>query len=681
MPQEKLKGLKELIHLLNDGRRLKAEDAQWVGILARSSAWNPAMDKSARQLAQKYMGQLVRRGMKVELILSKLPPIGKIEPKPRPLPPALRKPSASRLPAVQFKATLHDDMIRLASDGYPGRAMTDYVRECAGALAVYDNKKIKGKQAKFLYWEIPISCAGRLLWMIDPKRQKIKKDALISKVLKARVALQAKSIADSEKSVGTIEVAGIGGRVDPDSGEVDKMRGYQRAGVEYFVRQAGGIVSGFFADEMGIGKTLQSLATVRHLNTFPLVIVVPASVKLNWYVEVNRWVRNLNPGSVLILSGRKPSTIHASTGIVIINYDILKGWAEELIKWSPQAVIFDEAHKLKDGSTQRSKAAKKLSLSKSVNVRLMLTGTPVIKNTFDYLSPLTILGRIQQFGGRTKYLERYCKKGHFGGYESHSKKRSEELTTVLRRDGMYVRRLKKVVMPQLPDKSYFKVPFEIRQMPEYKAAKKEAKRFLTWARVEMAAAKQERRKPEGRAVAANMIALTPLMQAVSKCKIKAALKWMDDQISYGEKLIIFTVYTDSVNVISNHLKCPKIYGDTKVTDRHGIVERLNNDPDCMAVVGNTVAMGEGLNMQKAARTVVFFEEPWTTALFDQCTDRAHRDGQKLAVMVYSLLATGTPDDVRHNALARKRIDVDAATEGDVDVRKEMALKLEKMLED
>ena len=73
-----------------------------------------------------------------------------------------------------------------------------------------------------------------------------------------------------------LEVPGLGGELKP----------FQRAGVSYLLAQR----RAFLADEQGLGKTIEALATLEADGAYPAIVVCPASLKLNWMREIERWL-------------------------------------------------------------------------------------------------------------------------------------------------------------------------------------------------------------------------------------------------------------------------------------------------------------------------------------------------------------------------------------------------------
>ncbi|MGH2823422.1 MAG: SNF2-related protein, partial [Thermoleophilaceae bacterium] len=154
-----------------------------------------------------------------------------------------------------------------------------------------------------------------------------------------------------------------------------ELHPFQRAGVRYALARR----RTFIADEQGLGKTVQALATLEVDEAFPAVVVCPASMKLTWERESLHW---LPDRSVAVLDGRADagwSDEAEEAEIVVLNYDILEAHLERLAARRPRAVVFDESHYVKNPGAARTKAA--LELAERLPdgaLRLALTGTPVL---------------------------------------------------------------------------------------------------------------------------------------------------------------------------------------------------------------------------------------------------------------------------------------------------------------
>ncbi|HUR03523.1 MAG TPA: SNF2-related protein, partial [Nonomuraea sp.] len=111
------------------------------------------------------------------------------------------------------------------------------------------------------------------------------------------------------------------------------------------------------ADEPGLGKTAQALLAAEATNAYPLLAVVPNVVKTNWAREVGIWTPHRKP-TVIHGNGE---TIDGFADVVIVNYEVLDrhvGWIGD---FGFRAMVVDEAHFIKNKTSQRSQRVLALS--------------------------------------------------------------------------------------------------------------------------------------------------------------------------------------------------------------------------------------------------------------------------------------------------------------------------------
>ena len=143
----------------------------------------------------------------------------------------------------------------------------------------------------------------------------------------------------------------------------EQMYSFQIDGVKFLESRNG---NALIADSMGLGKTLQAIGYfIQHPDTFPVLIVCPASVKLNWRNEVIKWTKCQNK-YIEILSGRTPLESLPFAHWYIINYDILQDWEEVIIKHKMQGIIIDECQYISNSKALRTKSFKNCLFSGSM---------------------------------------------------------------------------------------------------------------------------------------------------------------------------------------------------------------------------------------------------------------------------------------------------------------------------
>ena len=213
----------------------------------------------------------------------------------------------------------------------------------------------------------------------------------------------------------------------------------------------------FLADEQGLGKTVEALATIEADGAYPAIVVCPASLKLNWMREIGRW---LPERSAQMLDGNRGAVPTAD--LTVVNYDIVAGRLEALTALAPRAVALDESHYCKNPGAKRTQAAQQLCASvPGEGLVLALTGTPVMNRPPELISQLRILGRLGDFGSGTQFGQR------FRGHDAH-----QRLHWHLRAR-CFARRLKADVLPQLPAKTRAVLPVALDNEAEYRLAERD----------------------------------------------------------------------------------------------------------------------------------------------------------------------------------------------------------------
>ena len=159
---------------------------------------------------------------------------------------------------------------------------------------------------------------------------------------------------------------------------------------------AAGHRSFLLADEPGLGKTAQALLAAQAADAYPLLVVVPNVVKANWAHEAELWTPG-HPATVIHGNGE---TIDGFADIVVVNYEVLDrhvGWLGDL---GFRGMVVDEAHFIKNKTSQRSQHV--LQLAERIRTRtpnpllMALTGTPLINDIEDFKAIWQFLGWIDE---------------------------------------------------------------------------------------------------------------------------------------------------------------------------------------------------------------------------------------------------------------------------------------------
>jgi SWI/SNF-related matrix-associated actin-dependent regulator of chromatin subfamily A-like protein 1 len=435
-----------------------------------------------------------------------------------------------------------------------------------------------------------------------------------------------------------VEVKGLRGKLYP----------YQQTGVAFIEMNEG---KALLADEMGLGKTIQALAWLQmHPRKRPVIIVVPASLKLNWAKEALNWMRNPN---VEILTGTTPWEPYGN--ILIINYDVLHNWVPMLRDYEPKVLITDECHYYKSNSAKRTKAIK--LLAKQIPHVIALSGTPILNRPIEIYNAIRIIDP-NLFPNYMAFTERYCGRRFTGfGWDYNGASHTEELHEKLI-GSIMIRRLKKDVLKQLPAKVRSFVPIQIDNEGEYKAAETD---FLTFI--------QETKGKEAAIRASNaetLAQINTLKQLAVRGKMRMAINWIKDFLEVEGKLVIFAIHRATIEQIMTEFGsiAVKIDGSVSMTQRQQAVDEFQTNENIRLFVGNIKAAGVGITLT-ASSNVVFLELPWTPGELSQAEDRCHRIGQEYTVNAHYLLATDTIEDRIIHILDTKRKVLDAVLDGKI----------------
>ncbi len=430
------------------------------------------------------------------------------------------------------------------------------------------------------------------------------------------------------------------------SGVSSRLREYQRTGVRFFVKYDG---SALLGDDMGLGKTCQSLSYVAHKDRYPLLIICPATLKLNWQDEYTMWCGDKE--SVAVLNGRKPYRVGAK--VVIINYDILTYWESMLIRWSPTQIIADEVQKVKKTSGNVAKRTQAfMNICKNRDL-IALSGTPIENRPYEFFNILNLL-RPKIFKSSFQFGAQFCgapsRNRYTGQVEYKGSKNLAELNALLRT--VMLRRLKKDVLTELPAKTRVAVPMEldVKLRKEYYELEESIKNARE---VNIANGIEVKNSVEA------------LKQLAVKMKMVSVIKWIKDYLEGGEKLVVFGIHRAVIAELMQEFGkiAVKIDGSVTGAKRHEAVNRFQNDPSIRLLFGNLQAAGVGITLTTAPATA-HIEFDWGPSSHIQGEDRIYRIGQEAdAVFAYYLIAKGTIEESLLKMIDHKQRILDKILDG------------------
>jgi SNF2 family DNA or RNA helicase len=414
------------------------------------------------------------------------------------------------------------------------------------------------------------------------------------------------------------------------------------------------------ADEPGLGKTAQALLAAQAANAYPLLAVVPNVVKTSWAREAGIWTPT-RPVTVIHSDGE---TVDAFSDIVVVNYDILDRHVGWLGMHGFRAMVVDEAHFIKNKTSQRSRHV--LRLSEQIRERtarpllMALTGTPLINDIEDFRAIWQFLGWIgdtEPGPALMDVLERT------GLNPSDSDFYPAARTAVIELG--IVRRRKIDVAADIPARRIADMPVElegslgqsirdaeralaqrlVRRYESALAARSDAKapKGIDHALVRQVAT-WERRDAKETSSEGNVFSL---MRRIGQAKAVLAADYTAQLSHNVGKVVFFAKHIDVMDTAEETfarrgIRYSSIRGDQTSRVRQANIDAFVNEDDVAVAVCSLTAAGVGLNLQIASN-VVLSELSWTAAEQTQAIDRVHRIGQDQPVTAWRILAAQTID--------------------------------------
>jgi len=441
------------------------------------------------------------------------------------------------------------------------------------------------------------------------------------------------------------------------------LRPYQREGASFLLNLTEAGFGACLADDMGLGKSIQVIAWLCHLQRMGILekqgalLVAPASLLDNWRAEIQRFAphltcfllhpAHLSPQDEALLRRDAPALL-GRAHVILSSYGVAARHAEALGAVHLPALILDEAQAIKNFDSQRSRAMRRLSAAR----RVAMSGTP-IENSLEELFSLM----------------HFLNPGLLGtpkGFQAMLREMKEDYAPLRRLIRPFIlRRLKtdRTLLPDLPPKI---------EKPHYCYLSEEQARLYAHEVARMQMLIQE---PDPQARMA--LILPQLMRFKQICnhpaqylgephfepersgKMMALRELLRGFASRGECCLIFTQYRSMMEAL--HDMAAEVYarpglllhGGTPIAARQGLVDQFQHPDGPPFMLLSLKAAGTGLTLTRAHQ-VVHFDRWWNPAVERQASDRAHRMGQTRPVTVHPMICRGTLEENVHRMLERKQ---------------------------
>jgi SNF2 family DNA or RNA helicase len=492
----------------------------------------------------------------------------------------------------------------------------------------------------------------------------------------------------------------------------EKLYPFQIPGSDFLVAAQNAILG----DEMGSGKTFQTIAAMRRVDmimeefgggAYPALIVCPNTLKRNWEREIRQWLPEANPfviqGSAAKRRKQIAEAVKAPNAVIIMNLESMRlhsrlsayGSArlKKCTECDPKAgtpglkptaceahpkelnaipfrvCVLDEAHRVKDPNALQSRAIWNVFHGPTVNYRWALTGTPVANHPGDLWSILHTVNP-EEFPAKTAFLDRYAllQFNAFGAMEiiGLNPARKEEFFTLV--DPMFRRMIKAEVLSQLPDKVYVRhdVEMSAKQAKAYEEISDQLVTILEDGTVLVA---------DG-----NLAGATRLLQFASAyCEVdkgetpEEPATWkvtltdpspkVDELMAIikdnpGEPLAIAAEHRQLIDLAAKRLTdegipFAQITGGVSADERDKAVQAFQAG-SIDYILFTYKAGGVGLNLTRA-KTMVRLQRGWSLVELKQGEDRIHRIGSEVhdSVTIIDLVTAGTIEETQIERLIAK----------------------------
>jgi hypothetical protein len=414
------------------------------------------------------------------------------------------------------------------------------------------------------------------------------------------------------------------------------------------------------ADEPGLGKTAQALLAAQAADAYPLLVVTPNVVKTNWAHEVELWTPFRR---TTVVSG-DGDRVDGFADVVVVNYEILDrhvGWLGDL---GFRGMVVDEAHFIKNKSSQRSQHV--LALSEKIRARaarpllMALTGTPLINDIEDFRAIWQLLGWIDDtkpLGALMTALEETGLTPADRGFSAAARSAVVDMGIVRRR--------KVDVAADIPARRVADLPVELdgavgrsiraaeaaltqRLVERYHAALAARAEHTTDGGIDTELARRvaatELKDSSSKAGGENVFTM---VRRIGQAKAGLAADYTAQLARNVGKVVFFAKHVDVMDAAEQlfadrGIRYASIRGDQTPKARAKNIAAFVEDPEVSVVVCSLLAAGVGLNLQVASN-LVLAELSWTDAEQTQAIDRIHRIGQDEPVTAWRIIAAQTID--------------------------------------
>jgi SNF2 family DNA or RNA helicase len=418
--------------------------------------------------------------------------------------------------------------------------------------------------------------------------------------------------------------------------------------------------------EQGLGKTKIGVDLVLYWLSKDIIdsiiIITKKGLIRNWRDELAAHT-HLEPR---ILSQDKQANFLAFNSpakIYLAHYEVMKSEKKRLslfLKTRKVGALLDEAHKIKNPDSALTKVF--FSLGSGFARRLIMTGTPVANRPYDLWAQIRFLDGGTALGADFSEFKRDLDLTNDLASDPFRVDRFQRaLAAVFAKIQPFsVRETKGTVDIKLPEKELRNIEVELegRQLEIYERFRKEMSAIVVRDNKPVLDNAEEILKRLMRLVqvASNPQLVDDSYRAVPG-KFPVLLNLVHEAVDAGEKIIIWTSFTDNVDWLARELAefgAVRVHGKRSFLDRDTAIKNFKLDKACKVLVATPAAAKEGLTLT-VANHAVFYDRSFSLDDYLQAQDRIHRISQSRTCYVTNLIASGTIDEWVDVLLAAKHL--------------------------
>lgn len=453
-----------------------------------------------------------------------------------------------------------------------------------------------------------------------------------------------------------------------------RLKSYQLKGIKWMISLWQNGLNGILADQMGLGKTVQTIGLLAHLKGMgmhgPFLVCAPLSTVANWVSEVKRFVPTME---VLLYHGSRderlslrrkymPSSITPSFPVIVTSYEVAMNDRKFLSKYKWKYIVVDEGHRLKNFDCKLLRELKQMPADNT----LLLTGTPLQNNLPELWSLLNFI-LPQIFTSLKEFQSWFDFAGKNNGTQDNDVNDQRRLQVISKLHlilrPFLLRRLKEDVEKSLPRKK------EIILYAPMSNQQKEFHEFLI--NKTLAKYLEDNMQSPGSTLKARLnnvfmqmrkncnhpdlltsqfesdINWPPIETLVDQCgKLKLLDRLLVHLRNRGHKVLIFSQMTRVLDILQYYLEERgfnpfRIDGGVAQAERQRQIQEFNQaDGKNFIFLLTTRAGGLGINLT-SADTAIIYDSDWNPHMDMQAMDRCHRIGQTRPVHVYRLATSNS----------------------------------------